>query len=249
MISYIGLRTTLLIFGLLGIPWSAATLPIFISAAPARELAERIAAGERFKPGAIARLRVRVQSGLARTFSAPEIARAHGLASLLVAEEATQRQSSEEADRQMIEAETGVQLSLKLNPTDSFLWLMLYSVNLARNGIDEQCMSYLEQSYTTGRSEGWIALRRNRLALAVFQMLNERMQESVISEFAAMVDSDFIGVAAANLQSVGWSHRERLLAGLGQVDIMPREVFAKWLAQNGVKVTVPGVNSDERPWR
>ena len=109
-------------------------------------------------------------------------------------------------------------------------------------------MSYLEQSYSTGPREGWIALRRNRLALAAFQMLNERMQDSVTAEFAGMVDSYFIGEAADNLQRAGWPQRERLLASLGDVDIMSRELFAKWLERNGVKVVVPGVKSNERPW-
>lgn len=242
------LRAAFLIFGLAGIAWFATALPIFQSAGGAREVAARIIADERFKNGVAARLLERMQGEPSRTILAPEVVRARGLINLAVAEEATRQKSPDEADRRMLEAETDLERSLKVSPIDAFLWLMLYSVRAARYGIDEKCMNYLEQSYVTGPREGWIALRRNRLALAALQLLNERMQESVTSEFAGMVDSYFIEVAATNLQSVGWPHKERLLTSLEQVDLMPRELFAKWLRREGVKVVVPGVQGDERPW-
>ncbi|MCK1722056.1 hypothetical protein [Bradyrhizobium sp. 141] len=242
------LRTALLIFGFAGISWSATAFPILQSAAHAREVAARIMAEERFKNGVAARLLERMQRERARTVLAPEITRARGLVGLLAAQEATRQMSPAEADRSMHDAETDLELSLTISPVDAFLWLMLYSVSAARNGIDEKCVSYLEQSYSTGPREGWIALRRNRLALAALQMLSEPMQESATSEFVGMVDSYFIAEAAANLRSTGWPHRERLLAKLGQIDVTSREMFAKWLARDGVKVAVPGVKLDERPW-
>jgi hypothetical protein len=175
-----------------------------------------------------------------------EFVRAKALIALRTAEEAVQRKSPEESDHEVEWSENGIRDALSLIPGDAFLWLMLYSVTMARNGFDPGNIGYLDQSYASGPTEGWIALRRNRLALAIFPMLRELLQQKVVTEFAALINSGFIEDAAINMTSVGWVHRDRLLAGLGNVDVPSRKVFAKRLAQDGVKVTVPGIATDER---
>lgn len=134
-----------------------------------------------------------------------------------------------------------MKLSLCLNPSDAYLWLMLYWGSNLRSGFEERSLPYLHQSYDLAAMEGWIALRRNKLALAILAQLNESLQEKVVSEFAALVNSGFTDIASANIATVGWAHRGRLLASLSQVDINSRETFARALANDGISVSVPGV--------
>ncbi|MBW5438821.1 hypothetical protein FXB41_29890 [Bradyrhizobium canariense] len=232
-----------------GVLWSSGTLPLFWSLAPARELMARILVGDRFKQGAmddvLGPLEARSVAGLQH----PDFERARALISLTANEDALARNSREDADRKVDAAETRVRQELTLNPADSFLWLMLYSVALARRGFDDSCLGYLDQSYSSGPLEGWIALRRNRLALAAFPTASAATQAKVVSEFAGMVDTEFTEAAAFNLMGVGWEQRERLLASLANMDMVPREAFAKALAREGLKLSVPGVELEERLWR
>ncbi|WFU39458.1 hypothetical protein QA640_34630 [Bradyrhizobium sp. CB82] len=242
-------RAPMLLLGVVSVLWSLDALPSFWRVMPARELSRQILLDDRFKPGVLSKVLVRIEQQSAPILLPSELARAEALVRLRVAEEATERASSEEADREVALAVEKVRSSLSLNPTDSFLWLMLYSVETTRNGFDLNSISYLEQSYALAPREAWIALRRNKLALAIFPKLSEVMQVKAVSEFAGMVDGDFIEDAAMNLTTVGWLRRDRLLASLERVDIIQRKSLAKRLVGDGLKVRVPGVEIDERLWR
>jgi hypothetical protein len=210
----------------------------------------RILVEERFKTGALGTvLTDLVQAKRTANPSLPDLARAEALVRLRLAEEATRRKSPEEADSEATMAEQNLRGSLTLNPADSFLWLMLYSTQTTRKGFDPETVGYLDQSYATAPLDAWIALRRNRLALAIFPLMSEVLRERVVSEFTGLVDSGFTEDAAINLTGVGWEQRDRLLTSLASVNVIPREALAKRLARDGVKASVPGVEIDERLWR
>ncbi|MBW7961824.1 hypothetical protein [Bradyrhizobium sp. BR 10261] len=239
----------MLLLGMVGVIWSLAALPSFWRVMPARELSTRILLDDRFKPGGLSRVLAPMEQQPAPFFVPHELARAEALIRLRLAEEAIERASSEDADREVVLTLKSVRSSLSLDPTDSFLWLMLYSVETTRNGFDRNNVSYLDRSYALAPREAWIALRRNKLALAIFPELSEPVQAKVTSEFAGMVDGDFIDDAALNLKTGGWLHRDRLLASLEQVNVIQRKALAKRLVGDGLKVRVPGVETDERLWR
>jgi len=243
-----GVRSMFALLGSAGVLWGAFTLPTFHSLVPKREVTARIMVDDRFKPGALARVQARLDAETTPRVQHPDAARANALVTLRASDEMMAHEGSADADRAG-EAETKVRASLTQNPADSFLWLLLYSTAMARGGFDEANIRFLKLSYGTGPLEGWIALRRNRLALAAFPMLSGPIQQSTISEFAALVESDFIEDAAISLTGVGWTQRETLLARLVQTDMISREALAKRLARDGVTVSVPGVEIDERWWR
>ncbi|WP_160168993.1 hypothetical protein [Bradyrhizobium sp. Ai1a-2] len=212
-------------------------------------MSARVIADERFQSGVLTDLLARMKGAQRPSIIQPELPRAEALIMLRTAEDAMQRKSSDDADREVEDADKAVRSSLSVIPTDSFLWLMLYSVETARNGFNPEHISYLEQSYAAGPLEGWIALRRNWVALTIFPVLSDFTQRRVVSEFAALVDSDFTEEAAMNLMRIGWSQRERLLTALEGVDIASRKSLMKRLSADGVKLLIPGIEYDERPWR
>lgn len=159
------------------------------------------------------------------------------------------RKSSEEANSEVAMAENSVKAALAISPGDSFLWLMLYSTETNRNGFASRYIKYLDRSYAAGPREGWISLRRNRLALAIFPMLSSATSLAAISEFAEMVDADFIEDTAQSLMGIGWQHREQLLSALDTADIVSRQRLYRRLSADGIKLNIPGVPVDDRPWR
>ncbi|WP_128918051.1 hypothetical protein [Bradyrhizobium nanningense] len=167
---------------------------------------------------------------------------------LSVAEDAALKNTGER-DHHRAAADEKIRASLLLNPSDSFLWFVWYSLKMSVEGFDERSLRYLEFSYASAPLEAWIALRRNSVGLAVLPLVGEEARQRILLEFAALVDGGFHQAAAINLTGVGWSERVLLLSTLTHVDIIAREAFARVLAREGVKVSVPGVQTDERVWR
>ncbi|WP_448041500.1 hypothetical protein [Bradyrhizobium liaoningense] len=249
MLRHTFLRALLLLFGIVGVAWSLGALPSFWLTAPVLQVSAQIMADGRYKPSALAGLLPRIEAAQQLAMVQPEFSRAGALIVLRTAEDTMQRESPEIAERQVEDSENSVRASLFVTPSDSFLWLMLFSVETARTGFDRRSIAYLDQSYTSGPLEAWIVLRRNRLALAIFPMLSDATQTCVISEFAAMVDSGLIEVAAINLMGTGRAYQERLLTALSSVDIMSKASLYKQLSAEGIKFKIPGIEIDERPWK
>ncbi|MGL9621364.1 hypothetical protein QRQ56_25445 [Bradyrhizobium sp. U531] len=216
--------------------------------APANDIVARIFLGDRFKSDLLGDVLLSMQG---RTFQIVEratFARARALIGLNLAETAKKRKGPGEVDGNLAAAGKELVSALSSCPIDSLLWLLQYSFALDRNGLDAGAFSFLDQSYRAGPSEGWVALRRERISLAAFTAVPRELQTRIVAEFAAMIESGFIDDAAYNLTTIGWPHRERLLAGIAGVDIIAREAFARRLAREGLSVEVPGVAVDERRW-
>ncbi|MCA1469226.1 hypothetical protein I6F09_15125 [Bradyrhizobium sp. IC3195] len=235
-------RVPVALFGLVGLVWSLLAIVSFWMIFEERIISAQILADGRFKRGVLADALSRMEAKSPPLLH-PDFARAKALITLRVGDEAV----AEDVSLKGAAKAQRLRSALAVNPADSFLWLMLYLVEVERNGFDVSKLPYLEQSYAMGPREDWITVRRNRIALATFAMLSDAMQERVVSEFAALVGSDLIENAAVNLLSVGRPQRDRLLASLSSTDIMLREALMKRLLRDGVKVNVPGVVTDEWP--
>lgn len=241
-------RLALLLLGAIGLWWSTSVMPVFRSAAPVREVTERVIADQRFKPGALSEVLARMERQPKLAVVRASYFQAEALVRLGIAERAMGRQASEDADGEVAAAEESVRTALKVNPSDSFLWLMLYSVYTVREGFAPENIRFLDESYATGPYEGWISLRRIRVALSIYSILTKLQQQRIVGEFARMVDTDFIDDAVSNLTGVGWAHRDQLLGSLAGVDIASRQSLAKQLSNNGYKVRIPGIDAENRPW-
>ena len=242
-------RVLLLLFGLCVACWSSLWLPEVWFAAPARDATSKILIDDRFRPASLDRALVLLKVRPEYFAQRASVVRAEALIRLRLAEYSLGKKSSLEGDQEGAAVIGRLRSSLALNPSDSYLWLTLYSQEIARQGFDHSALRLLDESYVVGPLEGWISLRRNRLALAAFPTMSESMQAKIVSEFASLVDSDFVETAAENLLGVGWDQRVQLLASLKDTEMVSRERFARILAREGANVAVPGVQSDDRWWR
>ncbi|UPJ78947.1 hypothetical protein IVB16_29460 [Bradyrhizobium sp. 183] len=242
-------RCLLVAVGLTSLLWSIEVLPSSWRMVAANAATTRIIGGDRFRPDTLKEILAVVQSGPSAMLEHPDFVRAKALAHLRFSEESMAGHDSEEADANLSRALRNVRSALAMNPRDSFLWLMLYSVETTRSGFDPHYILYLDQSYAVGPHEGWISLRRNRLGLGAFPTLSDAVRSAVISEFVEMVDADFIDNAASNLIGIGWKYHEDLLAALASADLVSRQGLHKRLAADGIKLSIPGIAVDERPWR
>jgi hypothetical protein len=184
------------------------------------------------------------------SYCRPEAMHSAAIIRLRLAEEAITNAERDAIDTRLGALQNSIVKSLACAPSDPFLWAILTWLDQTRQGFRPQQLMYLRLSYRLGPYEGWIADRRNRLALSMFWRLPPDLAEAVVREFATMVNSQFYEVAIAILTGPGWPLHDQLLAGLKDSDPRQREEFAKALYSAGYDVSVPGIgpSHDRRPW-
>ncbi|WP_128958557.1 hypothetical protein [Bradyrhizobium guangzhouense] len=246
----IGAKLLVALLGFTAIVWYSNVLGPIRLAAAVTGISDRILENERFKSEVLLSTLSRADSAAESDRKISSVSRARTVVLLSLAEDALKLSSAGgDIDNSLEAPENALRLSLELNPSDSFLWLMMYSLKNLREGFDPRHIPFLDRSYTTGPLEGWVALRRNRLALLVFPALSDQTRELVIAEFAGLVSAKFIEEAASNLTTVGWPYRNEVLPALHDVDIAQREALAYRVGREGLKAPIPGVSFDDRPWR
>jgi hypothetical protein len=124
-------------------------------------------------------------------------------------------------------------------PLASSVWM-----KNALHGFKPEHLEYLPMSYLMGPNEGWIALKRNVLALAVFERLQLDVAEMAIRELANMLSSGLVREAVRIFTEPAWRIRDLLLPHLKNVAASRREDFcttSKCLASSG-PIHVPSID-------
>lgn len=142
-----------------------------------------------------------------------------------------------------------IKAALHCAPADAYLWLLLFSIENASGGFRAANLEYLRTSYLMGPHEGWIAVKRNPVALAMLPGLDPELARTVLDEFASLVQNGLYDESAVIFANANPVVRDRLLIRLADVPEINRRRFAKALESQLPSVAVPGIDRDERPWR
>jgi hypothetical protein len=242
-------RLFTVLLGLVAIAWGTMTLPTFWRQLPIQRTADAIVDRDPFKPHAFDLLLPVVAQIEQSDYCRPEALRSAAIIRLRLAEDAMASGERDALDARLVALQDTVRRSLACTPGDSFLWMILTWLDGTREGFQPAQLTYLRLSYQFGPNEGWVAARRNRLALAMFARLPTDLADDAVKEFSRMVDSWIYWDSIAIFTGPGWPFRERLLASLKDVGQRQREAFYSELYTQGYKVVVPGVAPREpRPW-
>lgn len=234
------------LLGLAALVWAATTLPPFWMSAPVEGLARRVVTGEPFRSDVLTgAVSVFVQDPGLRPATASQ---AEAVVRIRIAERGLSSDAA--VDARLAEAAAAVDGALAQAPSAAYLWLARYWLATARYGVDIDHLPDLVRSYRLAPREGWIAIPRHPLALAVFAELDPATQQRVVEEFAGLVSAQMIREAAGHLAGLGWPIRDRLLASLTEVDLAPKQALIKAMRAEGLRIELPGVpEQEERPWR
>lgn len=243
-------RSFCCLLGASAVVWGAYTFPIDWAQAGIIKTAVHIIAGDAFKPGALDEINASLDIVPQGEWQHPSVRSSIAILRLRALEQAMSNGNNQFIDRDMALLDASIRASLGTSPTDPYLWLVLFWLANTKDGFSPGHLNYLAMSYRTGPNEGWVAIKRNRLALALFNQLPPALQQETVTEFSRLVDSNFLQIAADNLIGPGWPIRDRLLAALSTIDIVSREQFAKLVYRMGYDISVPGVERPEfRPWQ
>ena len=112
-----------------------------------------------------------------------------------------------------------VKAALNCAPADAYLWLLLFSIENASGGFKADNLAYLRTSYLMGPHEGWIAIKRNPVALAMLPGLDPALAQTVLDEFASLVQNGLYEEAASIFAAANPIVRERLLARVAEIPL------------------------------
>jgi hypothetical protein len=230
------------ICGLSSVAWAASTIPSYRAESAFTSSARHILSMDKYSPGQLNELKQSVDAapiGLLRASALTDIA----IIRLRLAEVGVASGKAELAAAGLNDLDPAVSAALAANPSSSFLWLTQYWSQSERTGDAKPAIKYLRMSYLLGPNEGWIALRRNPLALSAFSSLPPELSEQTLSEFVRLVRSRLYTEAVNILAGPGWAIRDRLASRLADIDEEKRRQFADFLQFNNVDgVKIPGVN-------
>lgn len=248
--AYLFVRIFACFLGLGAVVWGGFLLPLFWKQAPVTMVASEVLQGHVFKRQALLEEAGELDAAEKSTFCDPT-----ELHNAVVVRLALLNDAIAAKNHQLIETAYGplydsTRRTLACAPADSFAWLTLFWLDIAKRGFRPDNADYLRLSYALGPNEGWIALWRNQLSTALFQRLPPDLANDAIGEFVKLVDTGGLySQTAAIFAGAAPAVQSRIVAGLKSAKPISRQIFARTLYDEGLNVDIPGVDSSAPPWR
>jgi hypothetical protein len=120
---------------------------------------------------------------------------------------------------------------LSCAPRDSFIWLLLFGVEVGRGLLDEHSFDLLAMSYDTSPNEAWIAIRRAQAAIPLLIAVPHSLQKRILGEFQSLLRDGFSEVAARCYLRAPEASRALLRERIEQLDARSQRTFADALEQ------------------
>ncbi|MCG2643787.1 MULTISPECIES: hypothetical protein [Bradyrhizobium] len=244
------MRAAVVCCGCLLAGWAAATLPIFRQTEGADRAAAAILTGRSFPTDLVTRYLDDTKDADVFGFCRATVRRSRAVLALYLYEEAFASGRPDLIDTRLQNLRGSVKAALHCAPADAYLWLLLFSIENETGGFKADNLAYLRMSYLMGPHEGWIAIKRNPVALAMLPGLDPTLAQTVVDEFAELIQNGLYEESSAIFAGVNPIVRDRLLTRIAEIPRPSRERFAKALSAKLPAVTVPGIDrEDDRPWK
>jgi hypothetical protein len=234
-------RSFFFILGCVAAWWGIVAFSVFWQQSSAERVASRIIAGYAFRANILGQqLPIIERSAYCR----PAAVQSAAIIRLRMVETAISNR--EHIVESLDSLGNAVRRSLSCAPADPFLWLVLWWIENTQNGFRLDDLQYLRMSYRLGPNEGWIALKRSRLAFSIFEQLPDDLTEDAMNEFIGLLRSQLYGQAVEILTGPAWHVRNVVLDRLKDLPRRTRENFAKALnAQGYDDLVVPGIEINQ----
>jgi hypothetical protein len=223
--------------GIFGLAWACFSFPYFRAEAPLENTVREIFSDDRFSVRKSAE--AELNADRFRTSALNKVAAVR----LSILEQKTKLNREQVAASDIADLRTILISSLEGAPTTSFIWLAYYWSGKLGGDAPNSSDGFLRMSYRLGPNEGWVAVRRNRLALGSYSSLPDDLAENAVSEFIRLVRSGFYLDAANTLIASSGILREKLLSRLAAVPEATRRQFASVLDnKSSERIVVPGMD-------
>jgi hypothetical protein len=236
-------RSFICFFGLAAVAWGGVLLPSFWLQAPLNRLVAKVQQGETFESQVLLS-KAQQQDEASARLSICNATASHNAVVLRLAilDQAIAGSNEPLIDLASNSTYDAALQALSCVPADSFVWLALFWLDAGKHGFGSPSAAYLRLSYALGPNEGWIALWRNGLAMALFMKLPADLADDALSEFVKLVDTGLLyQQTAAIFANADRAVQDRIVEHLNGAKIISRRAFAKAVYDRGVDVNIPGV--------
>jgi hypothetical protein len=248
--SYFFVRTFVCLLGLGAVAWGAFLVPGFWKQAPLNQVASEVLQGHMFKGQALLEEAGELDAAEKSSFCDPTELHNAVVVRLAILNEAIAAKDDHLIETAYEPLYNSTRRTLACAPADSFAWLTLFWLDIAKHGFQPADADYLRLSYASGPNEGWIALWRNQLAIALFRQLPADLSNDAIIEFVKLVDTGGLySQAAAIFASAAPAVQGRIVGALKSAKPIPRQIFARTLYDQGLNVDVPDFERPAPPWQ
>jgi hypothetical protein len=252
--SYRGLmvaaRISIVTLGAVAALWGLTSFPIFWQQSPVERTASQVIAGAPFKTNALMSQISAVEAIERATYCRPGSLRSAAIIRLRLVEDIISSGDRAPNDENMNALGQSIRQSFACSPADPFLWLVYFWMQSTQNGRTSEQLKYLRISYQLGPNEGWIGLKRNHIAFAIFEQLPPDLAENAIDEFVALLETGLYAQVAEIFTGPAWHVRNVILPRLKSIADWRRELFVKAVDRLGYDIDLPSTEKlDRRPWQ
>jgi hypothetical protein len=248
-LGHVMLRLFLGLAALSSMAWALFLLVNSNNAVELNNIANRIMSGDGFRQKPLSESERLLATAEERAICNPLELRGAAIIRLRLFEDAMSASDTRLADERLKSLRSSVDQGLTCVPTEGFLWFIRYWSALNAGSPAADHFEELRMSYVLSPYEGWVALRRNPYALAIYETLPADLKEMALNELVAIIASGFISDAVKILNGPGWPIRDQLLPRLEKVRIDIRIQLDGALKSEGLHLAIPGIEPREfRPW-
>ena len=183
-------RTFICLLGIGAVAWGGFVLPLFRQQAPLNRVASELLQGRTFKIQTLLEEARQVVAAEPSSFCNPTELHNLVILRLAIPDEAIAATDQTPVDSAYMPFYNLARRALACSPADPFVWLTLFWLDAGKSGFTPKNANYLRLSYALGPNEGWIALWRVRLALALFERLPTDLSDDAIDDFIKLVDTE-----------------------------------------------------------
>ena len=214
-----------LVVGCLGLGWGFFTLPRSEAADDFWDLESRLLRFETFSGTTLART---LEDPASQDLDACDThsQRAMLLMEMPLAETALRTGAAAEFDQRIQSLESRSRRILSCTPRDSFVWLLLFNLEVLHGRLDRQSFDMLAMSYQTSPNEAWISIRRTFVAVPLVLSAPEPLRQRILFEFQQLVRFGFESEAARSYTNASAPIRSLLRAQVEQLDRPRQKAFS-----------------------
>jgi len=225
-------RLLIAILAAAGLAWGIMILPASETADELRDIEAALLHNEEFSAGALSR---RLASIDPSTLDACDT-HSQGALSLIemrLTQSALLAGNTKEFSDHSASMDARLRRTLACAPHHSFSWLMAFALDVLHGRINDHSFQLLAMSYSTSPNEAWVAIRRNPLAVRLFESAPENLKPSILKEFRLLVINGFSKDAASSYRGASEATRALLRTSVDELNPKQQNSFRDALDQLG----------------
>ena len=143
-----------------------------------------------------------------------------------LAEAALRSGAADEFDRHIRSLEARSRRILSCTPRESFVWLLVFDLEVLHGLLNEHSFNLLAMSYETSPNEAWISIRRIVVALPLVLLAPEPLRQKILFEFQLLVRNGFLDEAARSYLTSSEPIRSLLQRQIEQLELFRQKAFS-----------------------